>query len=194
MAFKLVFIAASPDQYVLHGEKKLSGLDFLTTAGGLLRRVINDNVGQEHRVFPNRKYYCVAIPSRVAIESGKYEKNDVAYVLVKDNYLSSFIFYSAEFRCGRSATTYPFIYKDTVVLTSHVDELALIQKWIELGYPDTISVSGGVDDPDNPSDVDDPTTIVDIPIVQNTSDIKNPCDGSTVFDIIEGVSLDTNNQ
>lgn len=193
MAFKLVFMAASPDQYVLHGETKMSGLDFLTTAGGLLRRVVNDNVGQEHRVFSNRKYYCVAIPSRVAIESGKYETSDVAYVLVKDNYLKPYIFYSAEFRCGRSATTYPFIYKDTVVLTSHVDELALIQKWAELGYPDSISISGGVEDPDNPS-VDDPTSITDIPIVQEASDIKNPCNGLTVFDIIEGVDLSTNNQ
>ena len=127
MAFKLVFMAASPDQYVLHGETKMSGLDFLTTAGGLLRRVINDNVGQEHRVFSKRKYYCVAIPSRVAIESGKYETSDVAYVLVKDNYLKPYIFYSAEFRCGRSATTYPFIYKDTVVLTSHIDTQCFVQ-------------------------------------------------------------------
>ena len=69
----------------------------------------------------------------------------------------------------------------------------MIQKWAELGYPDSISISGGVEDPDNPS-VDDPTQIADIPIVQEASDIKNPCNGLTVFDIIEGVDLSTNNQ
>ena len=195
MPFKLVFVAASPDQYVLHGEKKLRGLDFLTTASGLLRRVVDDCVTQEHKTFADRSYYCCAIPNRVAIDSGKYENTDVYYVLVKDNYLKSFLFYSADFRCGRNGANYPFVYKDTVTITSHIDELALIQKWMDLGYPAAISIAGGTEDPDNPS-TEDPgtTTLYDIPVVQDVSDVKNPTDGYTVFDIIEGANLDTNNQ
>lgn len=195
MPFKLVFVAATPDAYVLHGEKKLRGLDFLTTASSLLRRVIDDCVTQEHKTFSDRKYYCMAVPNGVAVDSGKFEKSDVCYVLVKDNYLKNYIFYSAEYRCGRSGCSYPFVYKDSVVLTSHVDELAVIQKWIDLGYPGAISISGGTDDPDNPSSGDEETTtIYDIPVVQETTDVKNPTDGYTVFDIIEGADLNTNNQ
>ena len=159
-----------------------------------MRRIVDDNINQEHRTFTDRKYYCMAIPNRVAIDSGKYDNSDVFYVTVRDNYLKPYIFYSAEMRCGRNATAYPFIYKDSVIITSHIDELALVEKWIELGYPSIISLTGGVEDPDDPTTPDDPsspTTIQDIPVVQDASDVKNPADGFTVFDIVE---LDTNNQ
>lgn len=198
MPFKLVFCAASPDKFVIKDDKKLKGLEFLTTAGTLLRRVVDECVAQEHRTLPNRQYYCVAIPSRVAADSEKYDNTDTFYVMVSNNYLKNYVFYSADFQCARNQSSFPFAYKDRVVITSHVDELALVQKWIDLGYPATINVSsdGSDTDAEYPTDPDTGATgISGIPVVQEASDVKNPKDGYTVFDIIEDASnLNTNNQ
>lgn len=193
MPFKLVFVAANPEQYVFCNEKKLRGLEFLTTAGSLLRRVLDDGISQQHQMLGNRKYYCVAIPNRVAIDSGKYEDTEVFYVHVRNDWLKQFIFYSAEMRCGRNAKNYPFTYKDSVVVTSHIDELAAVERWIELGYPTCIGIN-----PDDPEyvDPDNPSGLDDILLVNDVTEVKRPCDGMTVFDIIEepAVDLNTNNQ
>lgn len=209
MPFKLVFVAANPDGYVLKDEKKLRGLEFMMTAGGLLRRVLDDCVSQEHKTLGDRKFYCLAIPNRVAIESEKYEDTDTYYVHVKNDWLKQFIFYSAEYRCGRNAKNYPFMYKDTVMLTSHIDELALVERWIELGYPTYIGVSvgggsgsgsgsgGGSGSGDGPNTPDHVYQLADIPLVDSVNEVAEPCDGTTVFDVIEGIEisdLDTRNQ
>ena len=141
MAFTLVFCAEGPKNRVLHGDRPLKGLDFLDTAGSIMRRAIDGCSAQEHKTFGDIRNYSVRVPENVAIDSGRFENEDVVYVYVCDNWLKQFIFYSAEMRKGRNSRTYPFQCKDTIVITSHVDELAALQAWAELKYPKYIGIN-----------------------------------------------------
>ena len=181
MAFRLILCTKIPGKKVLNAETALSGVDFYTTATECLRKTIPDNITMNHQTFGALDKYIITLPAQIAFESGKFESNNDAYLIVPEDYLAQYIFYIA---CETSASrrTYPFNYGNSVTITSRIDEIAAIQAWVDAGYPEEII--------DANSDASD---ISNIPIVDSTSDIdcSKLYPNCTVLDRIE--DADTTN-
>lgn len=175
MAFRLIFCTKLPGKKVLTTEKSLSGVDFYTTATECLRKAIPDNVKMSHKTFGALDKYIITLPTQIAFESGKFENNNDAYLIVPEGYLNQYIFYIACETTSQSRC-YPFSYGDSVTITSRIDEIAAIQAWVDAGYPEEIKDANA-----------DSSDISSIPIVDDTSDI-DPCKlypNCTVLDRIE---------
>ena len=182
MGFRLILCTKLPGKKVLKAEKTLSGVDFFTTATECLRKAIPDNITMSHKTFGDLDKYIIQLPAQIAFESGAFESNNDAYLIVPEDYLKAYIFYVA---CETSSQrrTYPFSYGNSVTLTSRIDEIAVIQSWVDAGYPEEIR--------DANSDASD---ISNIPIVDDTSDIDlcKLYPNCTVLDRIEDANKDIN--
>lgn len=183
MAFRLILCTKLPGKKVLTTEKSLSGVDFYTTATECLRKSIPDNVKMAHKTFGALDKYIITLPTQIAFESGKFESNNDAYLIVPEGYLNQYIFYIACETTSQSRC-YPFSYGDSVTITSRIDEIAAIQAWVDAGYPEEIKDANA-----------DSSDISSIPIVDDASDI-DPCKlypNCTVLDRIEEADTTTDN-
>lgn len=183
MAFRLIICTKIPGKKVLTAEKPLLGVDFFTTATECLRKSIPDNVNMQHKTFGALDKYIITLPGQIAFESRCFESNNDAYLIVPEGYLNKYIFYIA---CESSGTSrsYPFSMGNSVTITSRIDEIAVIQSWVDAGYPDEIRDAAT-----------DNSDISSIPIVDDTSEL-DPCKlypNCTVLDRIEVANPEANN-
>ena len=169
MEFKLILVPETPDKLILKTEKPLAGLSFIEQASACLRRSLDTKSRMRHNTLGAIAQYEVLVPQAVAIESCKFDTKNVVYVPCEENFLKKFIFYGATIgKCGTGRPVYPY-YSDEVVLSSYIDELAIIDVWRNRDFPDKLTINlGGYDD---------------IPLVDDAeSDVTGPYIGDLVLD------------
>ena len=169
MNFTLTLVPTSPDEFVLYAEKPLSGLAFVEAASGCLRRNLDSTTKMRHSTLGNVASYKISVPQAIAIESGWFENKADRYIRCEAGFLDDYIFHGASMSTtGTKRTSYPF-YQGEVVLSSYVDELAVLDTWRSRGYPETLTVklqSNGFQ----------------LDLVADADDIDNPNIGDTVLD------------
>lgn len=170
MEFKLILVPETPDKLLLKPETPLAGLTFIEHASACLRRSLDTTQRMRHSTLGAVAQYELLVPQAIAIESCRFGNTNTIYVPCEENFLKKFIFYGATL--GRSSTrrnVYPY-YTDEIVLTSYIDELAIIEIWRNRDYPDKLTINlGGYDD---------------IPLVPDTDVVDGPNIGDLVLDDI----------
>lgn len=139
MNFKLILVPETPDKALLYPETPLSGLAFIEEASACLRRNLDNQSRCRHQTLGTITQYEISVPQAIAIESERYKTTDTFYLVCESDVLKRFIFYGASMTKMRGGRCYPY-YSDEVVLTSYIDELAIIDLWRERGYPDKIQL------------------------------------------------------
>ena len=168
MEFKLVLVAKSPEEFILHAEKPLAGLKFMEIAVKCLHRNLDTQTRMRHNTLGNISRYEISVPQSVAIESGWFTEKNVRYIYCDENTLSKYIFYGAAMStCGTRRSCYPYM-QDEIVLTSYIDEIAILNVWRNRGYPDEFNY-----DYDSDFDID---------IVPDADDVDGPDVGDMVLD------------
>lgn len=170
MKFTLRLVPMTPEELVLTAEIPLSGVNFMAEAGRCLRRDLDTALRARHITLGNLARYDMSVPQQIAIESNFFQDKDLRYLPVSHGLLNRFIFHAATFRYGSSGKNYYPYYQNEIVLSSYIDELAVIDLWRSRGYPDTIT------DKIN-------TGNVQIPLVDDAEDVTNVAQtGDVVLD------------
>lgn len=146
MAFQLKLVPHDADDCVLENETPISGIEFLSRASSLLRKSVDGCSSMRHQTLGQLHSYTINVPDSVATASGRFENCMEMYVVVENNILSDFIFYTASINQCNPSLLYRNMpcaayNKNDVVLYSNIDELAFIDTWMSLGYPDNMSRS-----------------------------------------------------
>lgn len=146
MAFQLKLVPHDADECVLENEIPISGVDFLSKASALLRKSIDGCSSMRHQTLGQLHSYTINVPDAVATASGQFENAMEMYIVVEKNILADFIFYTASINQCNPSLLYRNMpcaayNRNDVVLYSNIDELAFIDEWIKLGYPDNMSRS-----------------------------------------------------
>ena len=141
MQFTLKLVPVVPNELVLIAEKPLSGVKFLEEAGKCLRRNLDCNARCRHQTLGNLAQYNISVPQQIAIESNWFEDKSERYVTVEHGLLNKFIFHATAFTFGTGTRTYYPYYQNEIVLTSYIDELAVLDLWRNRGYPESITES-----------------------------------------------------
>lgn len=173
MEFKLVLVPKTPDEYLLNGEKSLCGLAFVEKASRCLRRNLDLKSKTRHNTLGRIAKYEISVPQAIAIESGWFDQKSVRYITCEANVLESYIFYGASMSTATNRPSYPW-YSDEVVLSSYIDELAILDTWRSRGYPKTLTVEY----------MPDQVVGGQIPIVPDADDVQNPNLGDLILDDI----------
>ena len=147
MAFRLILCTKLPGKKVLTEEKAISGTALFTIATECLRKTISDSSKLTHRTFGALDKYIINIPAQIAFASEKYSDNNDFYLIVPEGYLNGFIFYIAS-ETSAQRNCYPFTYQDAITLTSRIDEIRVIQEWVDAGYPQDIDTNISTDPDD----------------------------------------------
>lgn len=159
MEFKLKLVPALPGQLVLGAEKPYEGFKFLAEAAKCLRRSLDSSVRHRHQVMGPLHTYNVVVPQTIAMSSNFFETANERYVTVENEFLNDFIFHTAMYTYGKGNRCYYPFYQDEVVLMSFIDELAVVDTWMQQGYPETLTkVSSDPTVPENP-DQDSPDAV-----------------------------------
>ena len=180
MQFNLVLVAARPDELILTAETPLAGVKFLEEAGRCLRRNLDCGSKYRHQTIGNLSTYTISVPQQIAIESTWFEAKSTRYLTVSHGFLNSYIFHAATFSYGTANRTYYPYYQNEIVLTSLIDELAVLDFWRENGYPAVLTAEGGSGE----------VGISGLPIVDDASDLThmaNPGD-CVLDDITKGLT------
>lgn len=146
MPFQLKLVPHTAAEHVLENEIPISGVEFLEKASALLRKSIDGCTNMRHITLGTLSSYTINIPDDVAIRSGKFENNMSMYVVVENDLLKDFIFYTATMmtNCSTASVTYrhicaPYNGNGGVLLHSNIDELAFVDTWVKLNYPETMT-------------------------------------------------------
>lgn len=141
MSFKITLVPPIPSEAVLCAEKPINGLEFISIAESCLRRVVGCCEPQTHNTLGRLTNYPIQLTEEMAIASGLFETTNEVYVIVPNDALKKFLFYTAEKRSSTAGTTvsrvYPY-YKTGTILHSHVDEFAFLETWQKYGYPTSL--------------------------------------------------------
>lgn len=142
MKFTLKLVSVTPDALVLAPETPLSGVKFLEEAGRCLRRNLDGTARCRHQTMGALSTYEISVPQHLAIESGYFENASSRYIPCEHAFLNKFIFHAANysFASGGNRCYYPY-YSDELVLTSYIDELAVLDTWRSRGYPDKLDIT-----------------------------------------------------
>ena len=168
MDFKLILEPKTPDEYLLHAERPLCGLEFVEIAGQCLRRNLDHMSNMRHQTLGNIAKYEISVPYAMAMESGWFTKKAKRYLVCDANCLEKYIFYGASVsNCATNRPVYPY-YKNEVVLVSYIDELAFLETWRNRGYQDEFN-----------KEFDDNCSIEMVP---DADDVDNPECGDIVLD------------
>lgn len=158
MEFVLKLVPALPGQLVLGAEKPYEGFKFLEEAAKCLRRSLDSSIRHRHQVMGPLSTYNVVVPQAIAVSSNFFEMDNEQYVTVENEFLNDFIFHTAMYTHGRGNRCYYPFYQDEVVLMSFIDELAVVDAWMQQGYPEALTkVNPDPSVPENP-DQSDPDT------------------------------------
>lgn len=138
MSFQIILVPPTPAEAVLCSETPISGLEFVSIAEQCLRRVIGGCEKQTHNTLGRLTNYPIRLTDKMAIESGLFDKTTEVYVIIPNDALKKFLFYTAEQRTNSAGTTvsrvYPY-YTTGAVINSRVDEFAFLETWQKYGYP-----------------------------------------------------------
>lgn len=179
MQFNLVLIAARPDELILTAETPLAGVSFLEEAGRCLRRNLDGSSKYRHQTLGNLSTYTISVPQQIAIESGWFDSKSTRYLTLSHGFLNDYIFHAANFTYGTANRTYYPYYQNEIVLTSLVDELAVLDCWREKGYPAVLS-----------NETAAPGIGTSIPVVDDASDVSHLAQAGDVVldDITKGLT------
>jgi hypothetical protein len=147
MEFKLILVPETPDKKILKAEKPLAGLAFIEAASECLRRNLDGKSRMRHETLGAVAQYEISVPQAVAIESGVFATTNTVYIPCEENFLADYIFYGATI--GKTSTrrqTYPY-YTDEIVLSTYVDELAVIDVWRNRNFPTKLTIHLSTDIP-----------------------------------------------
>ena len=142
MEFKLILCAKNPSEVVLTPETPLAGLNFIQVAAQCLRRSLDGLTTMRHDTLGTLATYTITVPQALAIESGVFEDSQEFYCVVPNNFLKDYVFYMASMnRAATRKVGYPY-YQDSIVITSYIDELAVLDAWKNNSFTDHILTGG----------------------------------------------------
>ena len=168
MKFTLRLVPMTPEELVLTAETPLSGVNFMAEAGRCLRRDLDTALRARHITLGNLARYDMSVPQQIAIESNFFQDKDLRYLPVSHGLLNRFIFHAATFRYGSSGKNYYPYYQNEIVLSSYIDELAILETWRNRGYPNEFNVNYDED--------------CNIDLVPDADDVDKPDVGDLVLD------------
>lgn len=138
MEFKLILAPTTRNDCLLKNETVLNGLNLVMVAANCLRRNLDGNTNIRHQALGTINEYSISVPQAIAVESGWYETSNEMTILVPNNFLRNYIFYMANMNTvSTRRSCYPY-YQNSIVVTSYIDELAVLDTWKKLGYGDKI--------------------------------------------------------
>lgn len=154
MGFQITLVPPTPSEAVLCAETPVHGLEFVAIAEQCLRRVIGGSETQTHNILGRLTNYPIQLTDKMAIESGLFEKTNNVYIIVPNNALKKYIFYTADRKTVTAGTTVSRIYPNYAtgaIITSRIDEFAFLEDWQKFSYP--TSMVGLIDaiEPDQPT-------------------------------------------
>jgi len=169
MEFKLILVPKTPDEYLLYAERPIRGLAFVEKASRCLRRNLDSKTKTRHTTLGSIARYEISVPQALAVESGWFDEKSERYLTCEAGILAKYIFYGASMSTTANRPSYPW-YSDEIVLTSYIDELAILDTWRSRGYPANLTVDLEIEGGMN------------FPVVGDADDVKNPQDGDIVLD------------
>lgn len=138
--FKISLVPPLPNGAVLEDTETVAGLEFIEIAESSLRRVLEDGENKIFEGLGRIRTYDITIPTETAMKSGLFSDKNTVYVVVPNNFLKQFLFYSVVSSGGAGTHSYGhrYTFGKSVIVSTKVDEFAVIDAWEKFGYSTNI--------------------------------------------------------